>query len=305
MANGNFFKHWPTMLLGLLVAAALLTAVFSFQLNQTEVAVVTTFGRPVVVSDPGLHFRWPFPFQKVYFFDNRIRCYEGSSGKLEETATRDAHNIIAGIFVSYRITDAEEFFSKLTDVTGAEDFLNNRMRSAKNAAFGQYRFDQIVNTDPKKLKLGEIQDLIRRTLAADTAGYGITIVGVGINNLGVPKTITDKVFDRMIAERKQFADRNLADGKREAKEIRIQAERERTIMLAEAEAKAQKIRAEGDAAAAKFYEVFREEPALAEFLRKLDALREVMKGRTTLVVDTSVPPFDLLKPGAAKLPVAK
>ena len=52
MASGNFFKHWPTMLLGLIVAVILLTAVFSFQLNQTEVAVVTTFGRPAVVEAP-------------------------------------------------------------------------------------------------------------------------------------------------------------------------------------------------------------------------------------------------------------
>ena len=305
MANGNFFKHWPTMLLGLLVALVLLTAVFSFQVNQTEAAVVTTFGRPAVVDAPGLHFRWPFPFQKVYFFDRRIRCYEGSSGKLEETATRDGHNIIAGIYVNYRISDAKEFFSKLTDVTGAEDFLNNRMRSAKNTAFGQYDFSQIVNTDPQKLKLAEIQEMIRRTLTADTAGYGIAIVGVGINNLGVPKNITQKVFDRMIAERKQFADKSLAEGKREAKEIRIGAEREKTITLAKAEAEAQKIRAEGDAAAAEYYAVFKEQPELAEFLRKLDALRVVMRGRTTLVFDTAVPPFDLLRPGAAVLPAVK
>ena len=302
MAKGNFFKHWPTMLLGLLVALVLLTAVFSFQLNQTEVAVVTTFGRPAVVENAGLHFRWPFPFQKVYFFDKRIRCYEGSSGKLEETATRDGHNIIAGIYVNYRISGAEEFFSKLKDVTNAEDLLNTIMRSAKNTAFGQYEFSQIVNTDPKKLKLNEIQNLIKENLARDTAGFGIAIVGVGINNLGVPKTVTDKVFDRMIAERKQFADKNLAEGKREAKEIRINAERERTITLAKAEAEAQKIRAEGDAAAAEFYQVFREQPELAEFLRKLDALRVVMKGKTTVVFDTAVPPFDLLTPGAAKLP---
>ncbi len=302
MANGNFFKHWPTMLLGLLVAAVLLTAVFSFQVNQTEVAVVTTFGRPSVVSDAGLHFRWPFPFQKVYFFDKRIRCYEGSSGKLEETATRDGHNIIAGIYVNYRISNAEEFFSRLKDVTNAEDLLNTMMRSAKNTAFGQYEFSQIVNTDPKKLKLAEIQNVIKTALAKDTAGFGISIVAVGINNLGVPKTVTDKVFDRMVAERKQFADKNLAEGKREAKEIRINAERERTITIAKAEAEAQKIRAEGDAAAAEFYQVFREQPELAEFLRKLDALRVVMKDKTTIVFDTAVPPFDLLKPGAAKLP---
>ena len=65
MATGNFFKHWPTMLLGLVVAAILLVAVFSYQLNQTESAVVTTFGRPTEVTEPGLHFRWPFPFRNL------------------------------------------------------------------------------------------------------------------------------------------------------------------------------------------------------------------------------------------------
>ena len=74
MATGNFFKHWPTMLLGVVVAVILLIAVFSYQLNQTESAVVTTFGSPAAVTDPGLHFRWPFPFQKIYKFDHRIRC---------------------------------------------------------------------------------------------------------------------------------------------------------------------------------------------------------------------------------------
>ena len=304
MAKGNFLKHWPTMLLGLIVALVLLTAVFSFQVNQTEVAVVTTFGRPEVVSEPGLHFRWPFPFQKVYFFDKRIRCYEGSSGKLEETATSDGHNIIAGIFVNYKITDAKVFFSRLKDVTSAEDLLNTMMRSAKNSAFGQYPFDAIINTDKSKLKLGEIQERIRQSLEKDTADFGITIVGVGINTLGVPKTISEKVFDRMIAERKQFADKSLAEGKSEAKKIRIEAERQKAVTIADAEAEAQKIRAAGDAEAAKFYQVFKEQPELAEFLRKLEALQKVLRGKTTVIFDTNVPPFDLLKPGAVIPPKA-
>ena len=131
------------------------------------------------------------------------------------------------------------------------------------------------------------------------------MIAVETKKIDLPDDNKTAVFNRMISERNNIAAGFLAEGESEAKEIRIQAEREKTITLAEAEAKAQKIRAEGDAAAAKFYAVFKEEPELAEFLRKLDALREVMKGRTTLVVDTSVPPFDLLKPGAAKLPAAK
>ena len=294
MATGNFFKHWPTMLLGLIVAVILLTAVFSFQLNQTDVAVITTFGRPAVVEEPGLHFRWPFPFQKVYRFDKRIRCFEGSSGKLEETATRDGHNILAGIYVDYRIGNPETFFKQLKDIPNAEEVLNNLMRSEKNSAFGLYNFNQIVNTDPKKLKLDEIQNQIKTNLIAQTGKFGIEIVGVGINSLGVPKTITEKVFDRMVAERKQFADKSIAEGKSKAREIRISADRDRTIALAEAEAQAQRIRAEGDAKAAESYKTFSQDPQLAEFLRKLEALRSILKGRTTVVFDTNVPPFDLL-----------
>ena len=78
------------------------------------------------------------------------------------------------------------------------------------------------------------------------------------------------------------------------------------MLLAKAEAEARGIRAEGDAAAAKYYSVFKENPDLAEFLRKLDSLRQVMQGQTVLVLNTDVAPFDLLKPGAEILgPVKK
>ena len=217
--------------------------------------------------------------------------------------TGDGHNILVGIYVNFRIRDAKTFFVTLENLTKAENQLNSWMRGAKNAAFGRYRFNQIINTDPAQMKLGEIQQAIRDELAKQAEPYGIEIVGVGVNTINVPKTISEKVFDRMIAERKRIADKYIAEGNSEARKIRIKADSERTIKLAEAEAKAKEIRAQGDAEAAQYYAEFRQDPELAAFLRKLDALRSVMKGRTTLVVDTSTPPFDLLKP-AAKAPKA-
>ncbi len=303
MASGNFFKHTPTLLLGIAVAAILLVAVFSFQLNQTETAVVTTFGKPAQVTEPGLHFRWPFPFQKIYRFDKRVRSFEGGAGKLEETTTRDGHNILVGIYVDFKIGNVEKFFVTFENITNAEDQLNSWMRSAKNAAFGQYRFNQIVNTDPAQMKLAEIQDMIKSELVSKTSGYGIDILRVGINTINVPKTVSEKVFARMIAERKLVADKYIAEGSSEARKIRIEADSARTIRLADAEAKAKEIRAEGDVEAAKSYEIFQKNPELAKFLRKLDSLREIMRGRTTIVVDTNTVPFDLLKPGAEKLGV--
>ena len=306
MATGNFFKHWPTMLLGLVVAAILLVAVFSYQLNQTESAVVTTFGRPTEVTEPGLHFRWPFPFQRIYRFDHRIRCFEGGAGKLEETMTADGQNILVGIYVNFRIQDVKQFFITLENMTKAEDQLNSWMRGYKNAAFGRYKFSQVVNTDPKLMKLNEIQEEIKKNLVQISKPYGLEIVSVCINTINVPKAISEKVFDRMIQERQRAAAQFLAQGNSRAEKIRIDADREKAITLANAEAQAKEIRAQGDAEAAKYYAVFKENPELAEFLRKLDSLRQIMKGRTTLVLDTNVAPFDLFKPGAEVLgPVAK
>ena len=305
MSSGNFFKHVPTLLLGLAVAAILLIAVFSFQLNQTETAVVTTFGRPAQVTEPGLHFRWPFPFQKIFRFDKRVRSFEGGAGKLEETTTNDGHNILVGIYVDFKIGNVEDFFKTFENMTKAEDQLNSWMRSAKNAAFGQYRFNQIVNTDPTQMKLAEIQDRIKDELIRKTAGYGLEILRVGINTVNVPKTVSEKVFARMIAERKLVADKYIAEGSSIARKIRIEADSARTIRLADAEAKAKEIRAEGDVEAAKSYRIFQENPELAKFLRKLDSLREIMRGRTTLVIDTNTAPFDLLKPGAENFGVSK
>lgn len=303
MAKEKLLYHWPTILLGIVVAAILLIAVFSYQLDQSESAVVSTLGHPEKVTEPGLHFRWPFPFQRIYRFDHRVRCFEGGAGKLEETLTSDQHNVLIGIYITYRISDVEKFFVTFRDNDNAEEQLNSWMRGFKNAAFGQYRFDQIINTDPKAVKIAEIQEKIRQDLIRQTSGYGLDIISVGVNAFNVPKTISEQVFDRMIAERKRIADKNIAEGESEAKKIRIKADSDRTIALADAEAKAKEIRAVGDAEAAKYYAKFKENPELAAFLRQLDSLKRVLQGRTTLILDTDTVPFTLLKPQADKLQV--
>ena len=278
-----------------------LFAVFSFQLNQTEVAVVTTFGRPAQVTEPGLHFRWPYPFQRIYRFDKRIRCFAGGAGKLEETTTSDGHNLLVGIYVNFRIADAEKFFKTLENMTQGEEKLNSLMRGYKNAAIGEYRFSQIINTNPKEMKLQQIQSKIQKNLAAETKDYGLQIIDVGISSINVPKSISEKVADRMIAERKVQSDAYISEGNARAKQIRTEADTSKTIQLADAEAQARTIRAAGDAEAAKYYATFTQNPELAEFLLKLDSLRKIMKGRTTLVTDYRTAPFDILQQGAEVL----
>jgi len=302
MSAKTVFKHWPTILLGVAVTIVLLLAIVTYQVPQTESAVVTTLGRIEPVSPaPGLHFKWPYPFQKVHYFDARTRCFDGNAGKLEETSTADGQNILIGTYVNYRIADAQLFFKRLERIGEAEKQLNSWMRDARNAVIGRYAFNQLINTAPEKMKLAEIVSEIKERLTKTAAPFGLEIESVGINAINVPPAIGEEVFKRMIQDRKVVVQRFLSEGSAEASRIRTEADRQSAEILTNAEAAAKAIRAEGDAEAAQHYEVFQQNPELAAFLRKLDSLRAIVRSRTTLILDTDAAPFDLLKPGAVNL----
>lgn len=294
--------HWPTILLGIIVAVVFLVAIFSYQLKSTEYAVIATFGNVSEQKDPGLHPRWPFPIQKIYKFDNRQRCFVGSVGKYEETLTKDKHNIIVGIFVNYKIANPVTLFKNEKNVEKAEENLNSLMRSDRNEVVGKYDFADFINTDKKKNKFALIEKDIKDLLVPVALDkYGLEITSVGIKSLGIPEKVTDKVIKRMKNERKAKSDAIRQEGKKIAQEIRDTADKQKKEILAKAEAEAKIIRAEGDAQAATYYAVFREEPELAIFLKKLDSLKKIVENKTTLVIDTKTAPFDLLQPGAEKL----
>ena len=302
MSAKTVFKHWPTILLGVAVTIVLLLAIVTYQVPQTESAVVTTLGKIEPVSPaPGLHFKWPYPFQKVHNFDARTRCFDGNAGKLEETSTADGQNILIGTYVNYRIADAQLFFKRLERIGEAEKQLNSWMRDARNAVIGRYAFNQLINTAPEKMKLAEIVSEIKERLTKTAAPFGLEIESVGINAINVPPAIGEEVFKRMIQDRKVVVQRFLSEGSAEASRIRTEADRQSAEILTNAEAAAKAIRAEGDAEAAQHYEVFQQNPELAAFLRKLDSLRAIVRSRTTLILDTDAAPFDLLKPGATNL----
>lgn len=305
-AKSKFFTHWPTLLLGFIVAAFFLIAIFSFQINETETAIVTTFGTPSKEpAEPGLHMRWPYPIQEVYRFDRRMRCFSGTIGKDgQETLTSDNQNIIIGIFVNYRIVDAHKFYKSLVTITKGERQLNDWMRGVALEVFGRYSFGELVNVNPGKMRLTKIQGEILEKLQKQTESSGIEVSFVGINSLNIPEAISKSVFDRMIQERKVEAEKFLAEGRSEAQRIRTEINRKRDDELAKATAKAKEIRAQGDADAARYYATYKKSPELAAFLRKLDSLRTIMKSKTTLILDTNSAPFDVFKMDAEKLKIA-
>lgn len=287
--------HWPTALLGVVVAAIFLLAIFSYQVMATEKAVVMTFGNITEVTGPGLHFRWPLPIQTIVKYDVRNRCFDGNIGKFEETMTHDQKNIVVGIYAVYRIEDPSRFHRSAGNVAFAEDKLGSIMRTAKSGVVGKYRFDQLINTDPAMMRLGDIEaEMLEEVAPQAMEHYGLKVVSIGIRNIGVPEKITKDIASRMVKERNVAATQYRESGKVEASKLKFEADKTRSLMVSDAEAEAKRIRAEGDAEAAKHYAAFSENPELAIFLRKIESLKRILSTKTTLVLDTDSAPFDIM-----------
>lgn len=283
-----------TLIVAGVLAVIFVLLLFIFQVRTTEVAVVTTFGKPGDATiEPGAHFKWPWPVQKVYRFDHRVQSFED---KFEQTLTRDNFTLLVQAYVGWRISDPALFLKRFNNgsVEDAERALEGLVRSAKNAVVGQFNFSDFISTDSSKLKLADVEAKLLQTVRASQEQYGITVEFLGVRRLGLPESITEKVIARMEAERRTVVQRLEGEGERSATTIRSRAERESDEIRARAEAEALRIRGEGEAEAAKHYQVLAENRELAEYLLKLKALEQSLQQKSTLILDQNTAPFDLL-----------
>jgi membrane protease subunit HflC len=285
-----------TLFIGAVLILLFALLLFVFQVRKSEVAVVTTFGKPTRDAAPGPHLKWPWPIQKVYKFDQRIQTFED---KFTEDLTADNNNLLTMVYVGWRIADPKTFFPKFADgsVAAAERMLDGLLRSAKSAVVGRHGLSDFVNADETQLKFDAIEDEIKAIVEAQLRANdcGIQIEFLGIKKLGLPESVTQSVFDRMSSERKVLADRSQYEGEAEAQKIRSAAERQAREQLANAEAEATRIRGQGEARAAELLPVFESNPALANFELRLKALEQSLQDRATLIFDERTPPFDLFQ----------
>jgi len=289
-------RNLLTVIIGAVLILIFVLLLFVFQVRQSEVAVVTTFGKPVQnINQPGAYFKWPWPIQKVYKFDQRVQNFED---KFSQNYTRDNNNLIVTVYTGWKISDASAFYPKfLGSVPAAQSALENMLRNAKNAVIGHHDLSDFVNTDPKQLKFDEIEAEIQQAVQADlsTNNYGISLEFLGLKKIELPESVTQSVFVRMNADRQRLIDKEQYDGAKEATIIRADADRQAAETIANAQAAAIRIRGEAEAAAAPTLRVFEKNPDLYIFLLRIEAMKESMNQKTTLIFDDRTPPFDLFQ----------
>jgi len=280
----------------LLVVVALGLYLVSFQVRETESALVMTFGKPTrEITQPGWYFKWPTPIQRFVKFDSRMRVLEAETG---ETTTKGAVPIIVNTYVVWKIADPLQFFkaNKHGSVTDAENKLLSQISDTQNKIIGMHKFSEFVNSDPSKIKFDQIQKEMEDSLKqAVKDNYGIEIRTLGIKQLKVSKDVSKDVFERMKADRNRKTEATIAEGNAEATRIKTDADSKKTELLAAAEARAKAIRGWGDAEAAKYYKMLEADPELAMFLRDVEALKKILEKRSTVVFSAKSAPFKLLE----------
>ena len=288
-----------TLVIGLLLIIIFGLLLFTFQVRTTEVAVVTTFGKPTrPITEPNLYFKWPWPVQKVWTFDRRVQNFED---RLTEGLTRDSFNLLTSVYVGWKVSDPTAFFPRFAGsanpIAAAETLLDQWLGNTKTAVVGKHPLSDFISTSDDGTNFVAIENEILAAIQSQlqTNNLGLQIEFLGLKRLQLPDSVTQSVFERMTSERKVLADRSLYEGEAEAQRIRSDAERKAAEVLANAEGQATEIKGQGEAQAAKSLAVVQQNPELASFIFRLSALEGSLKERSVLIFDQHTPPFDLFR----------
>jgi membrane protease subunit HflC len=270
------FRRLSGPVVGLIVAAALLS--FSvYTLSETQQVVVTQLGKPIrVVKDPGIHLKIPF-LQQVNYFDDRLLDYDSAP---TEVVTKDKKTLVVDNYSRWRITDPLLLLQTVRDENGAQARLDDIIYSELRVELGQHDLNEIVATQRK--------GIFRKVIKASNdkaKEYGIEVVDVRVKRADLPVENEKAVYGRMRAERERIARQYRSEGKEEALKIRSETNKQQTILLATAYEKEQRLRGEGDADAVRLYaDAYERDPEFYDFLRTLEAYKKSLKDKTTVIL---------------------
>jgi modulator of FtsH protease HflC len=274
--------------IGLFVAAFVLSLMILsstlFIVDQRQFAVVYALGQiKEVISEPGLKFKLPPPFQNVVYLDRRMQTLD--SPETRPIFTAEKKNLVIDWLVKWRLTDPTQFIrNNGTEMRAVESRLSPIVQAAFNEQVTKRTVQAMLATDRDAV----MQD-VRKRLAEEAKQFGIEIIDVRIKRVDFAANITSSVYARMESERKRVANELRSTGSADGEKIRADADRQREVILAEAYRDAQKTMGDGDAKASAIYaEAFGKDPQFAHFYRSLDAYQKSFRNKSdVMMVDPS------------------
>ena len=293
-----------------------------YTVDPTEQVIITQFGKPVgqPVTEPGLHFKIPF-VQAVQRLDKRFLEWDGAPVGIP---TKDKTYIHVDTFARWRIKDPLQFYLRLRDERSAQSRLEDILGSETRNAVARHDLIEIVRTDKGRepmrddslkagptgagslgtmppIKFGRvvIEQDIKVAAAGKLADFGIELLDVRIKRVNYNPEVLSRIYQRMISERGQIAQRFRSEGEGEAASIAGKRERDLNEIQSKAYREVQRIRGEADAKASEIYaRAYSQNAQAAEFyafLKSMETFRLIFARDSTLVLSTDSDLFKLIK----------
>jgi len=288
----------------LLVVLALLSSML-FVVDQRQFGVVYQLGQiKDVITEPGLNFKLPPPFQNVRYIDKRLLTLDSTD--TESMLTAEKQRVVIDWYVRWRISEPSEYIRNvgLDENAGALQ-LNRVVRNAFQEEVNRRTVRELLS-DKRDALMSDVKKEVLEVVKG-AKPWGVDVVDVRITRVDYVEAITESVYRRMEAERKRVANELRSTGAAEGEKIRADADRQREITIANAYRDAQKIKGEGDADAARIYaEAFGRDPQFAQFYRSLEAYKSSFSKKSdVMVVDPSSSEFFKNFRGAAPAPAPR
>lgn len=301
-----------------LVALILLLGAL-YTVNETEQVIITQFGKPVggAVTNAGLHLKLPF-IQEVNRLEKRVMRWDG---RPTDMPTKDKTYIVVDAFGRWRIRDAQQYFLRLRDERSALSRLDDILGSEIRNAIAKHELIEVVRTTRDReavqdeslgagrgttgqlypIRKGRM--LVEREILTNAAPkievFGIELLDVQFKRINYNPSVAQRIYERMISERQQIAERFRSEGAGEAAKILGQRQKDLQTIESEAYRKIQEIRGQADAEATEIYATaYNQSPAASQFygfLKTLESYKAVFTNDTTLILTTESDFFRLLK----------
>jgi len=289
-------------------AIIVLIAIFSgaYVIDETEQVVITQFGKPIgdPKTDPGLYFKIPI-LQNANFFPKNLLEWDGDAGQVP---TLDKTFLYVDAFARWKIVDPLKFFQTVNNVVGALARLDDIIDPAVRNFITSYPLIETVRNSnrvldkldvdadhPQEEELlaevstgrGKITQGIMAQAQPKLADFGIELVDVQIKRLDYVEQVRKSVYSRMIAERKQMAEKFRSEGEGEARSIEGNSEKELKRITSEAYKIAQEKMGKADAEATAIYaQAYAKDPEFYMFVKSMGVYEKTMDKETSLILST-------------------
>ena len=292
-----------------------------YTVSEVEQVIITQFGEPIgaPVTSAGLKVKVPF-IQDVNAIDKRVLEWDGNPSDMP---TKDKLYISVDLFARWRITDPLQYFLRLRDERSAQSRLDDILGSETRNAVAKHELIEIIRTTKdrvplrdalltdagRELNMGSLvpiqkgRKLVEQEIFAAAAEkvrvFGIDLLDIRFKRINYNESVRPKIYDRMISERRQIAERFLSEGNGEAARIRGNRVRDLNKIQSEAYRQVEEIRGVADAKATQIYaRAYNQSPEAVkfyEFTRTMQAYKSIIAENTTLVLSTDSDLFKFLK----------